>query len=152
MKKPGIKIFSNFSTANWQKLILFAVICFYFFLFGFTVLTKGFASAYGEDYLAFRSVGIIAAEKGYAAVYDLENLRLFQTREISALGLLLNGESQSYTPFPVPFLAVFILPFELFAKIPLIAGYWIWTALNTAILFGYLLFFMKKTNQFFIAW
>ena len=143
MNRKRRALFSNFKFENWKNLILFALICFYFFVFFGTYFVFGGIKG---DYLAFWSVGKIADERGYSQIYDLNNIRSVQTKELQALGLITNANDSSIPLFPVPYFSIFVLPFQLLSRVDLVDGYWIWTILNLIILIGYLVFFMRRTN------
>ena len=135
-------LFSNFTFEHWKNLILFAIICFYFVYF----VGAFVYGTFGEDYLAFWSVGKIADEKGYSEIYDLNNLRSVQTQERYALGLLEKIDDPSSPLSPVPYFSFFVLPFQLLSRIDLVHSFWIWTILNLIILIGYLVFFLRRIN------
>ena len=78
--------FSNLNFDKWQNLILVAVFFVYLFQFGFLFSKDNFLIGYGVDYLAFWSAGKIADDKGYAEIYDLENLRSTQTQVLQTQG------------------------------------------------------------------
>jgi hypothetical protein len=137
--------FSNLDFDNWQNLILVAVFFVYLFQFGFLFAKDNFLIGYGVDYLAFWSVGKIADDKGYAEIYDLENLRSTQTQVLEARGILEKGGGSYFSPFPVPIFSFFVLPFQLLSRVDPKISYWIWTSINLVVLIGYLIFFLRKT-------
>ncbi len=105
-----------------------------------------FPVEYGEDYLAFWSAGKIADEESFAQIYDFDNLRSIQTRELNRLGYLVQVDDSGFSPIPAPILPLFIAPFQLLSRIPSDIGYWIWTILNFSLLVGYLIFFLRKVD------
>jgi hypothetical protein len=133
--------FSNLKFENWENLFIPLVLSLYLILFGSWV-AKG--NYFGVDYFAFWSTGKIADGKGYSEIYDLNNLRIVQTQELNALGLLEKTDNLSYSPIPAPIFSFFVPLFQLFSKIDLESGYWIWTILNLVILIGYLVFFLRR--------
>ena len=135
-------LFSNFTFEHWKNLILFAIICFYFVYF----VGAFVYGTFGEDYLAFWSVGKIADERGYSQIYDLNNIRSVQTKELQALGLITNADDSSIPLFPVPYFSFFVLPFQLLSRIDLVYSFWTWTIINLVILIGYVVFFLRRTN------
>jgi len=137
--------FSNLNFENWQNLILVAVFFFYLSQFGFLFAKDSFLIGYGVDYLAFWSTGKIADDKGYAEIYDLENLRSTQTQVLEARGILEKGGESNISPFPAPIFSFFVLPFQLLSRVNPKQSYWIWTSFNLAVLIGYLIFFLRKT-------
>ncbi len=138
--------FSHLNFENWQNLILVAVFIFYLSQFGFMVAKDRFLLGYGGDYLAFWSAGKIADDKGYAEIYDLENLRITQTQELEALGILKKGGESNNSLMPAPIFSFFVLPFQLLSRVNLKQSYWIWNIFNLAVLIGYLIFFIRKTH------
>jgi hypothetical protein len=137
--------FSNLNFENWQNLIIIAFFILYLSQFVFLFSTDSFLKGYGLDYLAFWSAGKIADEKGYAQIYDLENLRSTQTQVLVTLGILERGGESNISPFPAPIFSFFVLPFQLFSKVNPKQSYWIWTSINVAVLIGYLVFFLRTT-------
>ena len=133
--------FSSLNFENWLNLILVGLFVFYFSQFGFLSFLRG----YGVDYLAFWSIGKIADDKGFAEIYDLENLRTTQTQVLETEGMLKKGSASNISPIPAPFFPFFVLPFQLLSRVNPKQSYWIWTNINLAVLIGYLLFFLRKT-------
>ena len=141
--KPGLP-FSHLNFDNWQNLILVGLFIFYLSQFGFLLTKESFLRRYGVDYLAFWSVGRIADEKGYAEIYDLEDLRTTQTQVLVTQGMLEKGEGSIISPFPAPIFSFFILPFLLLSRADPKHSFWIWTSINLAVLIGYLIFFLRQ--------
>ena len=104
--------FSNLNFDKWQNLILVAVFFFYLSQFGFLYAKDSFLIGYGVDYLAFWSAGKIADDKGYAEIYDLENLRSTQTQVLEARGILEKGGVSNISTFPAPIFS-FFSPFSI---------------------------------------
>jgi len=142
MNPKRIMIFSNFTFENWQNLILAAILCFYSINF-FASFGRG---AVGDDYVAFWSVGKIADENGYSKIYDLDILRSVQIQASQELGFFVKTDDLLFSPTPVPYFALFILPLQLLSKITLVSGYWLWITINLIILLGYLVFFLRKID------
>ena len=137
--------FSNLNFENWQNLILVALFIFYLLQFGFLLAKDSFLTEYGVDHLAFWSIGKLADIKGYAEIYDLENLRSTQLQVLEARGVLEQGEEAYFSPFPAPIFSFFVLPFQLLSRVNPKLSYWIWTSFSLAVLIGYLNFFIRKT-------
>lgn len=137
--------FSNLNFENWQNLILVAIFIFYLSQFGLLLSKDSLFKGYGMDYLAFWSVGKIADEKGYAEIYDLENLRSTQTQLLKARGILEKEGESNFSPFPAPIFSFFVIPFQLLSRINPKQSYWIWTSINLAVLIGYLIFFLQTS-------
>ena len=142
MDRKKRALFSKLTFENWKNLILVALVCFYLvYLIGFI----GFGS-FGGDYLAFWVVGKIADEKGYSQIYDLNNLRSVEIRELGNLRLITKIDVSSITTNPVPYFSFFVIPFHLLSRVNIVHSYWIWTFLNLIILIGYLIFFLQKIH------
>ena len=106
--------FSNLNFENWQNLILVALFFFNLSQFGFLFSKDSFLMEYGLDYLAFWSTGKIADDKGYAEIYDLENLRSTQTQVLETRGILEKGGKSNISPFPAPIFSFFVLLFNCY--------------------------------------
>lgn len=146
MNRENNKIFSNYSFENWKNLSLFAVFFIYLILFGSWVWKGSFTVSYGWDYLAFWSVGKIADERGFSEIYDLDNLRWYQLREVKTLGLFSGTNDSAYLPIPAPLLSLFVVPFKFLSKLEPRSSYWIWTLINLMVLIGYMVTFLRKIN------
>jgi len=144
MKNMNTKLSLNFKHINWKILILVVIVCFNLIAIIFWVVNGSFYSIYGGDYLAYWSAGLIADQKGYSEIYDLNNLRSVQTQELESLGVLVKTDDSSTPIIPVPYFSFFILPFQFLSKIDLVYSYWLWTIFNLIILIGYLVFFMRR--------
>jgi hypothetical protein len=145
MKRKLRVPFSNLNFDKVQNLILVAVFFVYLFQFGFSFSKDNFLIGYGVDYLAFWSAGKIADDKGYAEIYNLENLRSIQTQVLETRGFLEKGGVSNISPFPAPIFSFFVLPFQLLSRVDPNISYWIWTSVNLAVLIGYFIFFLRKT-------
>jgi hypothetical protein len=145
MKNTKIKLSLNFKYINWKIPILIVTACFNLLLLINSMFVNGsFFSTYGGDYLAYWSVGTIADQKGYSEIYDLNNLRSVQTQELKSLGVFAKTDESSTPILPVAYFSFFVLPFQIFSRIDLVYGYWLWTILNLIILIGYLVFFLRR--------
>ena len=101
---------------------------------------------YGNDYLGFWSLGKIANEKGYSAIYDLPTLQAFQIKEMSRItGKMISPANEAAMPAPI--FSIFVVPFQLFSLINLDTSYWIWSILNLVILIGYLIFYLCTISR-----
>ena len=137
--------FSHLNFDSWQNLILVGLFIFYFVTIWIYVTKESFLRGYGVDYLAFWSVGKIADEKGFAEIYDIENIRATQIQVLEDQGMLKKGGEANISPIPAPFFSFFVLPFQLLSRVEPKQSYWIWTGINLAVLIGYLIFFIRKT-------
>jgi len=93
----------------------------------------------GSDFRAFWSAGYIASTYGYEEVYDLTIMGEVQEFVVHA-----SKESSSFLVVPVPNLPVFFILFQLFALIPPITSFIIWTVVTFLGTFLYLIFFFKR--------
>ena len=144
MKNTKIKLSLNFKYINWKIPILIVTAFIYLLLIYSLVVNGSYFSNYGRDYFAYWSAGIIADEKGYSEIYDLNNLRSVQTQELKSLGVSAKTYDSSTRILPVAYFSFFVLPFQILSRIDLVYGYWLWTILNLIILIGYLVFFLRR--------
>lgn len=144
MKNKKKKLSLSINKNKWKVLILFCTIFINLIFINSWFVNGSFFSTYGADYLAYWSAGKIADHKGYSEIYDLNNLGNVQTQELTSLGFLPKTDDSAIPILPVAYLSFFVLPFQIFSRIDLVNGYWLWTILNLIILFGYLVFFLKK--------
>jgi hypothetical protein len=136
--------FSNLSFQNWQNLIIFSILIFYLIMLSTAIINGLFQMGFAGDYQAFWSAGKIADEKGYSKIYDLERLKSIQLRELDPNLTPNEIQKSSYSPFPVAYFSIFLIPFQLLSKIDLFPSYWVWSLINSIVLVGYLLFFTKR--------
>jgi hypothetical protein len=116
-------------TNKFENLFLAGVLSYYFAQILVTLLNGGlFNNNLGLDYLSFWSSGYIANNQGLLSVYNLEAQREVQGlySPIDRIGVV-----------PTPLLPIFIIPFQLFALLPLSTSFLIWTILNVLVLFIY---------------
>ena len=137
----------NFSFVNWKFVVTVALVIFYIGLFARTISSGGLNSIIGDDFVGYWSVGKIANEQGYSKIYDLPALRQVQQGELIRLGYLGGNGATEYSPVPVAYLPVFILPLQVFARLPLQSSYWLWNGLNLLALIGYLAFFLHQAGS-----
>lgn len=127
---------------QWQTIIIVALASFYMLSIGFKIVNTR-TQLYSADILAFWSVGKIADEFGYSHIYDLEKLKVFQAQVMSELGLLGQNETQGFVPTAVPYLAIFVFPFQFLSRLELHSAGLVWLIVNLIVLLGYLLFFFR---------
>lgn len=145
--KHNRKLFSNLRPENWSNLLIVAVLSFFLTQYVFTIKTGNFPTVYGQDFLAFWTIGKIADEKGFSEIYGLNNFRDYQIQEFVSLGFHLDLNDTTFSPIITLIFPIFVLPFQLLAKLPSVTGYWIWTIISTVLLVWYLLFFLQKIKQ-----
>jgi Glycosyltransferase family 87 len=120
------------------NLALMTIAIFYLAQIGLDLLVwKTMCGNLGGDYCAYWSAAKIANEQGYAEVYDLEKLgRIEQSIYPSSL------------PFgvrPIPYLPMFIIPFQVLSFLNPFSGYWLWFLFNVMACLSYLRYFIKQT-------
>ena len=133
MKRKSKLILPNFKFLNWKSLIIIVVITMYLTLIGVWVGIDDYPFELGADYLAFWSAGKIADDLGYSEIYNLENLRSVQLEVLIGRGILEKVDIASFSPFPSPYLSIFIMPFQLLSKVDIRYSFWIWDIFNLAI-------------------
>ena len=142
MNKKHKILFQNLSKEAWQNLILAAFLAFYTGQVLFDVVWNNYCGNLAIDYCAFWSAGKIANLDGYTRVYDLTRLWEIQQPIVSKYML-----PEQYAPVPVPYLPIFIVPFQPLARLDVNLSFWLWTALNASGSLIYLVHFAKKTSS-----
>lgn len=128
-KKP----FQNLKKEEIQNLGLIALAALYLAFF--------VANIYGNDYMALWSGGHIANTQGYAAVYDMASVEKVQR---AMLGM--DDPSIDFSPLPLPYLPIFMLPMQALAWLPLMTGFWVWRLANLALALIYMRFLLSKIS------
>jgi len=123
-------------------LVIAAFLVFYAGQVIFDMASSNYCGNLAIDYCAFWSAGKIANTNGYEQVYNLD--RLWEIQQPIASKHMLPAQ---YAPVPVPYLPVFIAPFQLFALLDIVPGFWIWTIINLAGIIAYLVFFTRNIGQ-----
>ena len=126
-----------------MRLILAASISSYLIVFFYYLVTSLYQGL-GADYLAFWSAGKVADELGYGQIYDISLLREFQAHERIQAGLEERIGTAVYTVSPVSYFSVFILPFQLLSKLPVLPGFIIWTGINVVLLAWYFIKYQQR--------
>jgi hypothetical protein len=128
--------FQDMHRQGWQNLALAGILAFYLIQIALELAWRNTCGHLAIDYCAFWSAGRVANASGYTAVYDLGIIGPVQRAMFP-----LTADPAAFAISPVAYLAVFLLPFQVLALLPPLTGFWLWTALNAAILFYYLRFF-----------
>jgi hypothetical protein len=136
MKLP----FKNMTRESRQNFVLIIAVSVYITLFGIVFIHSDMCNILGADYCAFWSGGRIINERSIADVYDLNVLTQYQMKVYSQV----RSSSTSFEVFPLPYLPVFILPFQLLSLIHLPYSYLVWTIINLLGFMLYLGFFSRK--------
>ncbi|MEW6402323.1 MAG: glycosyltransferase family 87 protein, partial [Chloroflexota bacterium] len=131
--------FSNITAEGWQNLAIFAILIFYLMQIGADLLWQNTCGHLAIDYCAFWSAGQVANHHGYSNLYDLELITKYQ--------MPLFPRQDTFDVIPVPYLAIFILPFQLLSLLDVATGFWIWTLINLVAYVWYLRFFVKAMTS-----
>jgi len=140
MNKKVKILFSEFTLMKWRNLVLTAIVCFSL-IYIFAIIRTG---AVADDFAAYWSVGRISIEKGFSQIYELDTLREVYSHEIKEQGYIFDLSNKTYS---VPYLPVFVLPFQLLSRVELRYSYWIWNIINLSVLFAYLIFFLQHIGS-----
>ncbi len=133
--------FRNLNARQRENLGFVAVAFFYVIYLAWMLTTLGLLAGVGGDYLGLWSAGVVANQLGYARVYDLEVMRRVEEGVVP----LPQDSSLVFVPMPVPFLPVFLLPFQFLALLDARTSFGLWTAVNVALLLWYLRWFIRRT-------
>ncbi len=90
------------------------------------------------DYCALWSAGRVANNSGYSSIYNLGILGRVE-QSISPA-----STRYAFATSPVAYLPIFIVPFQLLARLNPATGYWIWALTNLLGLGFYLRFFVRR--------
>lgn len=127
---------------GWQNLALAAILFFYVLQIGFDLITHNTCGNLAIDYCAYWSSGKIASMIGYTDIYNLD----LQTQIQKSIHPQGNNPSIPFQVVPVPYLPLFVIPFQLLSFLSLESSFWIWTLLNMLGFIYYLRFFLKETT------
>lgn len=122
---------------DWHKasnLILFGVLCFHVINIGGLLYYLPLFQGVGLDFRLFWSAGYAANHYGMERIYDFHFLSKVQKSVFFAEG----GISNNFTAYPVYFLPIFILPFQLLALLELRISFLLWTFGGLIIYYLYL--------------
>lgn len=125
----------------WENLVLVALAALYVIQIALDIAWHNVFGNVGIDFAAFWSAGAIANRFGYARVYDLQLMQQVQRSLLPA-----TATAAALNPIPTPFLAVFILPFQLLALLPPTTALWLWMAINLLAFILYLRYFIARTT------
>jgi hypothetical protein len=133
--------FVTLSSKEWQNLGLLALAIFYTATIALDLVWENMCSQLGVDYCCFWSAAEIANENGYRDMYNLSALEEIQ-RSIFPQRYFSDG---IFRTVPMPYLPVFILPFQALSLWKPNVGFLIWTIVNLVVIIFYLRFFIVKT-------
>jgi len=117
-----------------------AVLTIYILQIGYAFLNGRVCQSYGVDYCAFYSAGKIINDHGFAEVYNLDLLTQYQ-KEIYNID---STSISNFSPFPIVYLSIFLLPFKYFALVNPTSSYLLWTLVNLIAFILYIKFFIKE--------
>ena len=126
----------------WQNLALAGLLLFYLIYTALQIINRTMCGQIGIDYCAFWSAGRVANLYGYEQVYDLGTLAQIERTILPAA-----MDPSRFAVNPVPYLPIFVVPFQLLALLPHEIGYWVWTAINLAAFAMYLRHFTQRMGQ-----
>ncbi len=130
-------VFRNLGARERRNLALAALLNFYLITAAYNLLVLGpFISGLGLDFLTFWSAGYLGGSAGYSKIYNVELLMKVRTSFISTM--------ERFSPHPFLYLPVFALPFRIFALLPPLLSFSLWTFLNLLALVFYVKFFVKR--------
>lgn len=130
--------FRNLGPQERFNLLLAAIAGFYLSQVAYCFfLSRAIFAPVGLDFMVFWSAGYVANSIGYSQVYNVDLITKIQVSFAPVLKQL---------KFPLPFfsLPVFVLPFQAFALLPPMPGFFLWSFLNFLTLVLYLKFFARK--------
>lgn len=133
--------FQNLNSKSWKNLAIVATITFYLIQVGIGALNL--FSFLGFDFMSYWSAGYITNHGKFSQIYDFALLE-------KAQHLMIFGEvlpNVSFPPVPMPYIPIFILPFQALALLPPISSFYLWTFLNLLVGVPYLIYFTKKLKH-----
>lgn len=142
MKKKRVPPFQGMTSVGWQNLALAAIFTYYIILLAFSLINNNMCGNLAGDYCAYWSGGRIINQGGIADIYDLDLLTQFQ-KEIYPQA---NSSSILFQPVEVPYLPIFVLPFQFLSLLNLPSSFLVWTLINLIGFILYLRFFAKEVT------
>ncbi len=134
--------FTNLSKEAKLNLFFAGIFTFYALLVGQELMYKNICGGLSYDFCAYWSGGRIMNQYGYQYIYDSDIILSIQRgiypQAIKAPDL--------FTEVPLPYLPVFMLPFQFLSLLDLPFSYLIWTVVNILFLVLYLRFFYKEVH------
>jgi hypothetical protein len=143
MTKEHLLPFQKLTGREWENLGILALLIFYIAQILLDIIWKNMCGNLAIDFCAFWSAGHVARTAGYASVYNLDLLSQIQRTLFPETAL------SSFVTVPVPYLPIFITPFQLFSLLKPNLGYWIWSIINLAIAILYIYFLIKQMGNGF---
>ena len=147
MKKKNRLPFQEMSPRGWENLALAAMVTFFILRIGFAFINTGICGNLAFDYCAYWSAGKIINERGIADIYDLDILSQFQKNIYPQA----NSSSIPFTPVEIPYLPIFVLPFQFLSLINLPFSFLVWTLINLIGFILYLRFFSKNVAGYSLS-
>jgi hypothetical protein len=144
MREPVVRrrhLFQNMTRENWINLILAGLYAYFavqiLLDFAWGTVCGHVAVDYCNNIWA---AGRVANTHGYGAVYDVALISRVQSSIFPSA-----ADPSLFVPSPSHYLPVIMPIFQLFALLPLPAGYGIWTVITVASMLAYLAFFARST-------
>lgn len=123
----------------WQNLALFSITVFYALLVTGDLHFNNFCGNLGTDYCAYWNGGRIINEHGYTEVYNLSRLLEYEKPYY-----LKDRIGVDFDPVPLPYLPIFLIPFQFLSLFDLKFSFLLWTLINLLAFSLYLRFFTRQ--------
>ena len=131
---------------QWLNLAFAALATVYVGFTAASLLGLGLFANVGWDFRGFWASAEIARSVGFAEVYSLDIQEQFQRPLYDAYAQ--SAARFAYATNPTPFLAIFVLPFELLLPFGPVGGFLIFTVLNAGIQVAYLWRFSRALGGY----
>ena len=141
MDRPKRLPFHNLTAENWLNLAAVGVLAFYTIYFVFELVLGRLCGQVGVDYCAYWSAGRVATAYGHQSVYDTQVLYQVERSILPA-----QADPATNGKILVPYLPLFILPFQFLALIPPLPGFVAWISINLALFLLYMRNFTRRGN------
>jgi hypothetical protein len=127
------------ASAYWQNLAAASLMLFYALYVGWQLASHMMCTQVGADYCQYLNSGTVANMRGYAAIYAQPRLE-----QMPWITLLSAADRPTIPVFQWLYPPVFVLPFQLLARLDPALGFGIWTAGNVALLIFYSRSFLRR--------
>ncbi len=124
--------FRDLSRQQWQNLAVAALLAVFAFYFAWELALGRLCGQIGVDFCAYWSAARIASVHGYGAMYDLDLLGETQRTILPAA-----TDPTTVAVLPFSYLPVFVLPFQVLARLSPGAGFLLWSLLNLVAFWTY---------------
>jgi hypothetical protein len=123
-------------------MLIFAALYLAFDVYIF--IDRGLFLFIGVDYRSFWTSALIAHTQGFVPVYNLDLGVQAQIQQQLVETFAAPGREVRWATIPTPYLPVFVALFEPFLVLPPAPGWAVWTAINVAATYGYLIWFWRQ--------